>query len=188
MSFVLILVSGTSLITADMAAGFLAVLQRSMSASRLLPGPRRRVRGQYDRRTDLRGHLWCRQRLVAGRLRTSAQQPSTPRKRRTVLHRTASRAIVDVVPAHFNVHVLPGPLRRRQHAIRVLGPFAVCDRRHPARHRKRRFSWAPDAPRGALCLRTAQRDRLRLKLPSHDAMSFIRRSATNTRKNHPPSS
>jgi formate/nitrite transporter FocA (FNT family) len=33
MSFVLILVSGTSLITADMAAGFLAVLQRRMSAS-----------------------------------------------------------------------------------------------------------------------------------------------------------
>ena len=32
MSFVLILVSGTSLITADMAAGFLAVLQRRMSA------------------------------------------------------------------------------------------------------------------------------------------------------------
>jgi formate transporter len=33
MSFVLILVSGMSLITADMAAGFLAVLQRRMSAS-----------------------------------------------------------------------------------------------------------------------------------------------------------
>lgn len=33
MSFVVILVSGTSLITADMAAGFLAVLQRRMSAS-----------------------------------------------------------------------------------------------------------------------------------------------------------
>jgi formate/nitrite transporter FocA (FNT family) len=33
MSFVLILVSGTSLITTDMAAGFLAVLQRRMSAS-----------------------------------------------------------------------------------------------------------------------------------------------------------
>jgi hypothetical protein len=26
------------------------------------------------------------------------------------------------------------------------------------------------------------------KLPSHDVLSFIRRSATNTRKNHPPSS
>jgi formate transporter len=33
MLFVLILVSGTSPITADMAAGFLALLQRRMSAS-----------------------------------------------------------------------------------------------------------------------------------------------------------
>ena len=33
MSLVLILVSGTSLITADMAAGFLAVLHRRMSTS-----------------------------------------------------------------------------------------------------------------------------------------------------------
>jgi formate transporter len=67
MSFVLILVSGMSLITADMAAGFLAVLQRRMSASaycRLLVVGF----GQYDRRTDLRGHLCCRRRPVPGRL------------------------------------------------------------------------------------------------------------------------
>jgi hypothetical protein len=142
MSFVLILVSGMSLITADMAAGFLAVLQRRMSASaycRLLVVGF----GQYDRRADLRGHLCCRRRPVPGRLRRARSNRWRPESRATALHRTASRAAVHMVPAHLNVHVLPGPQRRRPHGIRLLWPLRVCHRRHPARHRQRRLPWAP---------------------------------------------
>ena len=100
-----------------MAAGFLAVLQRRMSTSAYC-----RVLGVGFAGNTIGALIFlaiCGAAgvPVPGRLRRARSNRWRPESRPTVLHRTASRAVVHMVPAHRNVHVA-------RMGFAFYGPFA----------------------------------------------------------------
>ena len=152
MSFVLILVSGTSLITADMAAGFLAVLQRRMSASAYC-----RVLGVGFAGNTIGALIFVAICAAAGGpyLGGFAERAATvgALKAGQPFCTALLLALLCTWFLHTSMCMF---FQARSDVARMgfafYGPFRVCDRRHPARHRQCRLPWAPDAPRGVPCL------------------------------------